>query len=140
MGMVDRFFMAAKAFVVDGGEVLVLQESEDYEDGVHPGKFELPGGRLEPGEHPEEALRREVREEASLEVEIGEPFHVDEWRPEVDGENWQIVGVFFECRTDSRDVELGEEHQGYRWIDPGKHEEHDLIDNLHGRFDVFLER
>ncbi len=138
--MVDRFFLATKAVIVDQGDVLILQEAAEYEDGTNAGKWQIPGGRLEPGEQPEEALQREVAEEAGLEVTVNDPFHVDEWRPEVDGEQWQIVGVFFECSSDSRDVDVGEEHTDYAWIDPAEHHEHDLIENLHDVFEAFLER
>ncbi|MFB6265584.1 MAG: NUDIX domain-containing protein [Candidatus Nanohaloarchaea archaeon] len=138
--MVDRFFLATKAFVVNQGEVLVVRESGEYGDGTNVGRFDVPGGRLEPGEHFEESLKREVEEETGLKVEVGNPFHVDEWRPDVDGEKWQIVGVFFECEADSRDVEPGEDHDDYRWIEPENHEDHRLIDDLHGRFKAFLER
>ena len=33
-------------------------------------RFEFPGGKLEPSERPEQALRREIREELSVEVEV----------------------------------------------------------------------
>jgi 8-oxo-dGTP diphosphatase len=35
------------------------------------GSWELPGGKVEPGERPQDGLRREVREELGVEVELG---------------------------------------------------------------------
>jgi 8-oxo-dGTP diphosphatase len=36
------------------------------------GGWELPGGKVEPGERPEDALRREIREELGVEIELGD--------------------------------------------------------------------
>jgi 8-oxo-dGTP diphosphatase len=35
------------------------------------GGWELPGGKVEPGERPQDALRREIREELGVEIELG---------------------------------------------------------------------
>ncbi len=98
--------------------MLILRESTEYEDGVNPGKFDIPGGRIIPGERFDTALQREVQEETGLSVAIGAPFHIDEWHPVVRGKIWQIVGIFFLCTSDSERVTLSRDHDRYVWIDP----------------------
>lgn len=47
------------------GKLLACQRRVD---GVHPLKWEFPGGKVEAGESDEDALRRELREELSIEI------------------------------------------------------------------------
>lgn len=56
------------AIIERGGLVLVCRRRED---GAHPLKWEFPGGKVELGESPEDALRRELREELGIAAEIG---------------------------------------------------------------------
>src|SRR3954449_5999972 len=49
------------------GRLLLVQRGHD----PHRGRWSLPGGRIEPGESPEQAVVREVREETGLEVRVG---------------------------------------------------------------------
>ena len=61
--MIDKFFLATKAFITYNDKVLILREASTNPDGTNEGKYDVPGGRLEPGENPTESLAREVKEE-----------------------------------------------------------------------------
>lgn len=59
------------AIVMREGRLLLTRR----EEGSHlAGFWELPGGKVEPGEDPASALRRELREELGVDSEIRDPF------------------------------------------------------------------
>lgn len=125
-----------KAFIVHDGKVLLLRESDSYEEGTATSHYVVPGGRVQPGEKFDEALLREVYEETGLRVKIKRPIAVSEWRPEVKGEKWQIIGVFFECSSDSDKVSLDKDHSSHLWINPKEYASYPIVDSL---TPVFLE-
>lgn len=122
--------VAAKAVILnDGGKILILREAATNPSGNHPGKYHLPGGRLEPGESFHDALRREIQEETGItDITVQYPVHVDEWRPTIQGEPTQIVGMFIFCRTTATDVVLSNEHDEQHWIDPAEYNSYDLLE------------
>ena len=135
-----RLFAATKAFIVHDGKILILKESSRYQDGSNTGKYDVPGGRVEPGQRFDESLLREIMEETGLKVSIGRPFFVNEWRPVVKGEKWQIIGTFFECLAGSDKVKLSEDHDNYLWIKPEDYRKYKLIENLRPAFEAYLNR
>jgi len=97
--------VSIKGVVIHDGSVLLLLNER--------GEWDLPGGRPDPGEDHRAALRREVREETALEVEVGEPL---------DGHLFEVLpGRFvrilpFACRLAGRaDAALSSEHVELRW-------------------------
>lgn len=90
------------------GEVLVVRRTSD--DG-----WELPGGRLGADESATAGLRREVREETGLPVDIEQPVHTKAWR-NTRGEG--RFGVYYYCTVERREVTLSGEHTEHAWLDP----------------------
>jgi 8-oxo-dGTP diphosphatase len=60
--------LVVAALVRDGTRVLMSRRRADQ---PMPLLWEFPGGKVEPGEHPESALAREVREELGCELTVG---------------------------------------------------------------------
>jgi 8-oxo-dGTP diphosphatase len=56
------------ALIVRGEEILCCQRTEHQ---TLPLKWEFPGGKIEPGEQPDEALHRELEEELGIRADIG---------------------------------------------------------------------
>ncbi len=106
----STFPISVKAVLIHDGSVLLLLNERD--------EWDLPGGRPDPGEDHRAALRREVREETELEVEIGRALdeHLFEVLPHrLPGHFVHIVP--FVCRL----VQLGQgavshEHPEMRWV------------------------
>lgn len=90
------------AFLHDAGEVLLAKRPSTK--AIAPGKFHLPGGHVEFGEHPADALARELREELAVEVRVGQPIWVFSYVWNTD----HTVGVVYR-------VELLAERGQLRW-------------------------
>jgi 8-oxo-dGTP diphosphatase len=57
------------ALIVKDGKILVCQRTRHQ---VMPLKWEFPGGKIEVGEQPRDALHRELEEELGIDAEVGE--------------------------------------------------------------------
>jgi 8-oxo-dGTP diphosphatase len=131
--------VAAKAVIVDDqNRVLVVREAP-LETRSKAGQYQMVGGRVDPGERFEDALRREIREEVGLEIEIGQPLYVGEWRPKVKGVQYHIIATFVVCRAKSTNV-LSEEHDHYLWLDPAKRKDVAMMEPDCYVVDAYAER
>jgi 8-oxo-dGTP diphosphatase len=75
--------------------------------------WEFPGGKIEPGETPEEAVRREIWEELETRISVGELLHTIEW----DYPKFHLTMHCFLCTIESGSLTLLE-HEAARWLAP----------------------
>jgi len=129
---------AVKALVFRGKKTLILRESPQYREGTNQGRYDVPGGRIKPGQRYYKSLLREINEETGLSVKIGRPFHVDEWKPTISGKKLHIFGVYFECFADSDKVRLSKDHDSFEWINPRNYKEYNLVSGLEKVFESYL--
>ncbi len=93
------------------GKLLMLRKTGDYD--WMADRWEQPGGKIEEGEDRFQAAKREVKTETGLEVDEFEDLV---W---LEIEDDELVNCYVMYAQDfSGKVELSEEHQEHRWIDP----------------------
>ena len=89
------------------GRVLATQCSPHK----HNGGWEFPGGKIECGESAPQAVEREIFEELTLKVRVGELLHIVEWEYPA----FHLKMHCFSCRIESGELQL-HEHTAYRWL------------------------
>lgn len=99
-----------KGIVLYQGKMLLLRRS--LQDDVDPGIWETVGGKIEFGETMQEALRREIREETGLPVEVGELLYASTF---FTNPARQIFLLCYACAAGSDSIALSGEHIDYCW-------------------------
>ena len=89
----------------------------DFKDG-----WEFPGGKIEPGETPEEALVREIKEELDADIKVGDLVTTVEY----DYSNFHLTMHCFMCELLSDDITLLE-HEEARWLTKDQLDEVDWL-------------
>jgi 8-oxo-dGTP diphosphatase len=104
--MVKTIEVVAAVMVRDGQ---VFASQRGYGD--FKGWWEFPGGKIEPGETPQEALVREIREELAAEIEVGDLLETVEW----DYPSFHLTMHCFVCTLLSESMHLNE-HEAAAWL------------------------
>jgi ADP-ribose pyrophosphatase YjhB (NUDIX family) len=105
----------AGALVEDGnGRVLLASRAEE----PFKGRWDIPGGFLEEGEHPLDGLRRELREETGLEVEPLEFLGV--WMDRYGGDSTAeaTLNLYWTARVESGEARAADDVDDLRWFEP----------------------
>ena len=95
------------AIIIKDGQAFATQRGY----GEFQGWWEFPGGKMEAGESPQEALEREIREELDADVLVKELLKTVEW----DYPNFHLTMHCFICNLLSESLHLNE-HEAATWL------------------------
>jgi 8-oxo-dGTP diphosphatase len=98
------------AFIKENGRILMAKR---LPKGTEGGKWEFPGGKIEPREDPRSCMRRELLEELGIQVEVGSILEV----VSTVQEPRHILIIYFECRIIGGEIKAIE-CQEFRWVSP----------------------
>lgn len=108
----------AAAVIRDGNRIFATQRGYgEFKDG-----WEFPGGKLEPGETPQEALVREIKEELETEILVGDRLQTIE----CDYPGFHLTMHCYLCKVAAGNLKL-KEHEAFQWLTG---EELELVDWL----------
>ena len=95
------------AIIAEKGRIFATQRGYgEFKDG-----WEFPGGKIEEGETPQQALVREIKEELDTEVEVGDLLGTVEY----DYPTFHLSMQCFLCKIKSGSLNL-KEHEAARWL------------------------
>jgi ribonuclease HI len=106
--------ISVRALIKNNERILLVRRAGG--NPLYRGQFELPGGKVEFGEDPEQSLRREVNEELGIEAGVIQLYRVVSWMDTVERDTQHIIVVYLAGLTDpSAKIVLSSEHDKFQW-------------------------
>ena len=113
--------------VVMDGKILILQRHANEK--VYPNLWELPSGKREFLESSDGSLKREIKEECNLDVDIVMPCSIFDYKIEKEDEVRDSTQINFIVRPIGGEVVLSDEHQNFHWLAEEEIDNFDITDD-----------
>lgn len=105
------YILSVKVVLLDPhGKVLMLRRATSSQN--NPGKWDFPGGKIDPGEAFDAGLMREVLEETGLQVTLTRVLGA----AESESPQYRVACLLMEGLTTGGPIRLSEEHEAAQWV------------------------
>jgi len=112
--MTQKYRVVTNAIITHRGKIL-LGKKEEKEEHPISGEWHFPGGHLEEGEEPEEAIKRELKEEIGLDAEVHQIADVTS-----NFGSDSPFQVIYHAEAESNDAEVQDDLSDVKWVEPGE--------------------
>ena len=106
-------FLVVAAITEHNGKYLIAQRLPTCKNA--PLKWEFPGGKIEFGEDPRDALKREIKEELDIKIKVGDIFETTSHILKKQNEDIHIVTLFYKCTLVSGTPQK-QQVNDYAWV------------------------
>ena len=103
----------AGCVIVKNGKALITQRAMDPEKG----RFDIPGGFLEMGETPVEGVKRELREELGVEVDVTDADYIQASPHRYGDDGTWTLALGFRARLAAGDPTPADDVESFRWVE-----------------------
>lgn len=123
--LADEQFEVVAAVIKDGDRILIARRKEGS---YMAGRWEFPGGKVEKGEKPRDALIREIMEELCVTIEVTGLLYVKQHLYELSDERKRRVKlIFYEARITKGELKCVGCSE-YRWVAPKELSGYDFVE------------
>lgn len=105
----DEFRVIAGGIVTDGKEVLLGRKKDGIDHPIE-GEWHFPGGHVEEGEQPQEAVKRALKEKTGIDVEVHQILKVY-------STGTGAIRIIFHCEAENSEIEPWENLADVKWVD-----------------------
>ena len=120
--IIDKIILIASSIIKKNKKVLLLQRGNN---GSYPSYWQLPEGKIEEGETPDLALKREIKEEVGFQIRSLKFQKVFYSHLEAKKLQYLAIRIAYEAKINSNNIKLSQEHKNYGWY--SKKEALDLL-------------
>lgn len=114
--------------LVNENKVLIVRRSAA--EPFLTGYYELPGGKVDFGDHPEQSLEREFLEEVNLKVVALKPYRIFTFVSDKGNRHTVEIVYFVKLDDDIKKIKLSEEHDDFRWISVDEVDNYKISDEI----------
>jgi 8-oxo-dGTP diphosphatase len=114
MKFMKKFVVGVGGALFNNGKMLVVKRNADKR--MMPNMWEIPGGKIELSEDPQDALKREFLEETGLQIGVDKPFHAWSYRDLANQVFYIEIDYLVSCAKLDKITLSPKEHSEYKWL------------------------